>query len=118
MKFLLDHDVPIDVSYSLTELGHQTQVKRERGLSRFKAAARTAVSLLLAAAGPRGQAQGPQYDLLLRGGHVIDAKNGLSAVRDVAMKDGRVAAVAPKLDPAAALKVVDVTGLYVTPGLV
>ena len=60
----------------------------------------------------------PAYDLLLEGGHVIDAKNGVSAVRDVAIKDGRIAAVAAHLDPAAALKVVDVAGLYVTPGLI
>ena len=35
-----------------------------------------------------------QYDLLLQGGHVIDAKNSISAVRDVAIKDGKIAAVA------------------------
>jgi dihydroorotase len=64
---------------------------------------------------PAGQ---PAYDLLLQGGHVIDPKNGISAVRDVAIKDGRIAAVAAHLDPAAALKVVNVAGLYVTPGLV
>jgi dihydroorotase len=60
----------------------------------------------------------PAYDLLLEGGHVIDPKNGVSAVRDVAIKDGRIAAVAAHLDPAAALKVVNLAGLYVTPGLV
>jgi dihydroorotase len=59
-----------------------------------------------------------RYDLLLQNGHVIDAKNHLSAVRDVAIQDGKVAAVAEHIDPAAALKVVDVKGLYVTPGLV
>ena len=58
------------------------------------------------------------YDLLLRGGYVIDAKNGISGVRDVAIKDGKIAAVAAKLDPAKALKTVDVDGLYVTPGLI
>jgi len=60
----------------------------------------------------------PAYDLLLQGGHVIDPKNGISAVRDIAIKNGSIAAVAPHLDPAAALKVVNVAGLYVTPGLV
>ena len=58
------------------------------------------------------------YDLLLQGGHVVDAKNGISAVRDVAIKDGTIAAVAPHLDPASAVKTVNVAGLYVTPGLV
>jgi len=59
-----------------------------------------------------------QYDLLLQGGHVIDAKNQISAVRDVAIRDGKIAAVAEHIDPASALKTVDVKNLYVTPGLV
>jgi dihydroorotase len=63
-------------------------------------------------------AQVTQYDLLLKGGRVVDAKNGISAIRDVAVKDGKIAAVAPEIDPAAALKTVMVKGLYVTPGLI
>jgi dihydroorotase len=59
-----------------------------------------------------------RYDLLLRGGQVIDPKSGTSAVRDVAIADGKIAAVAAAIDPALAFKVVDVSGLYVTPGLV
>lgn len=61
---------------------------------------------------------GQDYDLLLRGGHVIDGKNKISAVRDVAIRDGKVAAVEAKIDPAKAHKVVNVGGLYVTPGLI
>ena len=63
-------------------------------------------------------AAGQTYDLLLQGGHVIDAKNNISAVRDVAIKDGAIAAVAAHIDPAQALKTVNVAGLYVSPGLV
>ena len=74
-----------------------------------------AVLFLVVAGNAAAQAQ---YDLLLRGGHVIDPKNKLSAVRDVALRDGKVAAVEAKIDPALAYKVVDVPGLYVTPGLV
>jgi dihydroorotase len=74
-----------------------------------------AASLLLAAGGAMAE---PKYDLLLQGGHVIDPKSGTSAVRDVAIAGGKIAAVAPKIDPAEAFKVVDVAGLYVTPGLV
>jgi len=59
-----------------------------------------------------------QYDLLLQGGHVVDPKNQMSAVRDIAIRDGKVAAVAEHIDPATALKTVDVKGLYVTPGLI
>ena len=62
--------------------------------------------------------QEPQYDFLIKGGHVIDPKNRLSAVRDVAIKDGRVAAVAANIPAARALKAVDASGFYVTPGLV
>jgi dihydroorotase len=76
-----------------------------------------AVSIAVLAAGGL-QAAEPKYDLLLRGGHVIDPKNSVSAVRDVAIQDGKIAAVAAKIDPAQAFKTVDVTGLYVTPGLI
>ncbi|HKB13216.1 MAG TPA: amidohydrolase/deacetylase family metallohydrolase [Vicinamibacterales bacterium] len=72
---------------------------------------------MIAGAATRLPAQ-QKYDLLLKGGHVIDAKNSLSAVRDVAIAQGKVAAVAANISPADALKVVDATGLYVTPGLV
>jgi dihydroorotase len=57
------------------------------------------------------------YDVLLKGGHVIDGKNGISAVRDVAIKDGKIAAVTTNIPAARALKTIDTTGLYVTPGL-
>jgi dihydroorotase len=58
------------------------------------------------------------YDLVLKGGHLIDPKNGISATRDVAIKDGRIAAVAAAIDASRAKQVVDAKGLYVTPGLV
>jgi dihydroorotase len=64
------------------------------------------------------QATSPKYDLLLRGGHLVDARNNISAVRDVAIAGGKIAAVANSIDPADALKTVDVKGLYVTPGLI
>src|SRR6266481_1546555 len=58
------------------------------------------------------------YDLLLKGGHVIDGKNKISAVRDVAIKDGKIAEVAASISRSKAHKVVSVAGLYVSPGLV
>jgi dihydroorotase len=63
-------------------------------------------------------AKEPEYDVLLQGGHVIDPKSGLSGVRDVAILDGKVAAVAESIDSGRGFKVVDCKGLYVTPGLV
>ncbi|HXD21257.1 MAG TPA: hypothetical protein VN654_29825, partial [Vicinamibacterales bacterium] len=58
------------------------------------------------------------YDLVIKGGRVIDPSLRLDAVRDVAIAGGRIAAVAEHLDPATALKTIDVSDLYVTPGLV
>ena len=58
------------------------------------------------------------YDLLLTNGHVIDAKNHIDQVMDVALKDGKIAAVGEHLDPKDAAKTIDVTGYYVTPGLI
>ena len=77
---------------------------------------RTALLVLCAIATPAG-AQ-PAYDLLLKGGHVIDARNGIDGVMDVAIAGGKIAAVRGGIDPASARRVVDVTGLYVTPGLI
>jgi dihydroorotase len=78
---------------------------------------RTAFTCLVASAAIQVAAQ-QKYDLLLKGGHVIDARNSVSAVRDVAIAGGKIAAVAANIPPAEALKVVDASGLYVTPGLV
>jgi dihydroorotase len=71
--------------------------------------------LLICASDVAAQAD---YDFLLKGGHVIDSRNGIDAVRDVAIKDGKIAAVAADIPAARALKTVNATGLYVTPGLV
>jgi dihydroorotase len=59
-----------------------------------------------------------QYDLLLKGGHVIDPKNNVSRVMDVAVSAGKVAAVAENIPASSARRLADVKGLYVTPGLI
>jgi dihydroorotase len=58
-----------------------------------------------------------EYDVLLRGGHVIDPKNGVDGPADVAIKEGQIAALGPQI-AGTAKKELDVTGLYVTPGLI
>ncbi|CAA9292945.1 MAG: Dihydroorotase [uncultured Chloroflexi bacterium] len=58
------------------------------------------------------------YDLLLRGGHVIDPANGLDGPADVAINGKTIARVAPGIDASRASRVVDVSGLHVTPGLI
>jgi dihydroorotase len=78
------------------------------------------VTLLLVAAilGAPGAAVAQKYDLLLQGGHLIDPRNGINGIRDVAISAGRIAAIAPTIDPAGASQTVDARGLFVTPGLV
>jgi len=63
-------------------------------------------------------AQAPHYDLLLKGGHVIDPANHIDEVRDVAVSLGKIAAVEKNIPADQAGKVVDVSKLYVTPGLI
>jgi dihydroorotase len=58
------------------------------------------------------------YDLILRGGRVIDPSQRLDAVSDVAFAGGKVAKVAPKLQGSAGTNVRDVSGSIVTPGLI
>ena len=54
-----------------------------------------------------------QYDLLLKGGHVIDPKNGTNEPMDVAISDGMIARIAAGIPAAEGKKVVEVSGLYV-----
>jgi len=60
----------------------------------------------------------PTWDLLLKGGRVIDPKNNLDAIRDVAIAGGKIARVGTGLPASSARRTADVTGLIVTPGLI
>ena len=57
------------------------------------------------------------YDIILKGGHVIDPKNKIDAVMDLAIKDKKIAMVAKTIDEKEGKRVIDVKGLYVTPGI-
>jgi len=59
----------------------------------------------------------PAFDTVVKGGRVIDPKNGIDAVNDIGIRKGRIAAIAPKLDPGKA-KIIDAAGLILTPGLI
>jgi dihydroorotase len=59
-----------------------------------------------------------EYDLVLRGGRVIDPANGVDRVMDVGVTGNRIAAVAAHIADAQARKLVDVSGMIVVPGLV
>lgn len=62
--------------------------------------------------------QAQNYDLLLKGGHVIDPKNRINAAMDVAIAGGKIARVAANIPASAARRTVNVAGLTVTPGLI
>jgi dihydroorotase len=64
------------------------------------------------------RAQNPPFDLLIKSGHVIDPRNGVDAVMDVAITAGKIAQVAANIPADRARAVADATGLYVTPGLI
>jgi dihydroorotase len=58
------------------------------------------------------------YDLLLRGGRVIDPAQSLDGTYDVAVSEGRIAAVLPSIARSSAKETVDVSGKLVLPGLI
>jgi dihydroorotase len=76
------------------------------------------VLFLLAVPAAPLRAQAPEFDLLIKGGHVIDPKNSVDGVVDVAVANGKIALVQANIPPARARAVADATGLYVTPGLI
>lgn len=76
-----------------------------------------AICLLIVAALPV-QVQEPEFSLLIKGGHVIDPKNGVDGIMDVAVADGKIAQVAPAIEASRAERVADASGLYVVPGLI
>ena len=59
-----------------------------------------------------------EIDILLRGGHLIDAKNKINGRMDIAVSNGRIVKVSPSISSEKARKVIDLNGLYVTPGLI
>ena len=80
---------------------------------------RIVAALLFAGlAGLTSGAQAPQYDLLIRNGHVVDPQNAVDGVMDVAIAGGKIARVAAGIGPELARTVVDAKGLHVVPGLI
>lgn len=58
------------------------------------------------------------YNIVIKGGHVIDPKNNINTTMDIAIKDGKIALVAKNIDASQAVQSVDAKGMYVTPGLI
>ena len=64
------------------------------------------------------QTAADKFDLIVRGGRVIDPSQSLDRIADVAVSDGKIAAITPELDPRRARRVINVPGSLVTPGLI
>ena len=74
--------------------------------------------LLIACLWSFNTAHAQQIDILLKGGHVIDPKNKIDEQMDVAIVKGKIAQVAKDIPANNAKQVIDVKGLYVTPGII
>lgn len=59
-----------------------------------------------------------QYDLVIRNGHLVDAKNNLDQKMDLAIQDGKIAAIEKSIAPEQGKKVIDAEGLIISPGLI
>ncbi|MEJ7769648.1 MAG: amidohydrolase/deacetylase family metallohydrolase [Chitinophagaceae bacterium] len=58
------------------------------------------------------------YSTIIKNGHVIDPKSNINEIMDIAIQDGKIAAIAQRIDVNKAKQVIDATGKYVTPGLI
>ena len=74
------------------------------------------LTLLLVHLGNSTMAQ--KYDIVIKGGHVIDAKNDIDEIMDVAIGEGKIAMVTKNINAGEGRQVVDARGMYVTPGLI
>ena len=63
-------------------------------------------------------ARSQPYSIVIKGGYVVDPKNNIHEVMDIAVADGKISSIAKKIDTAGALQVVNAKGMYVTPGLI
>lgn len=63
-------------------------------------------------------ARAQNYSIVIKGGRVIDPKNGIDKIMDVAVRDGKIAAVQTNIDTSGARQVVHAKGMLVVPGLI
>ena len=75
-------------------------------------------TLLISAVSGIAHQESDRYDTLLKGGHVIDPANNIDGLRDVAIRGASIARVDQDIPAALADEVIDVSGYYVTPGLI
>jgi dihydroorotase len=90
-------------------------MEKIKGLSGFKLVFILSLSVLILSDGPL---QGQVIDILLKGGHVIDPKSKIDSQMDVAIAGGKIFQVARDIPAKNVSKIIDVKGMYVTPGLI
>ena len=59
-----------------------------------------------------------EYSIVIKGGHVIDPKNNIDNIMDLAIQDNKIVLIANNIDSKKGALVIDATGYYVTPGLI
>lgn len=84
----------------------------------LKKLAQRRLTVLLFLLLPLSGLQAQKLDILLKGGHLIDPKNNIDKLMDLGITDGKIAEVAENIPGEMADRVIDVSGLYVTPGLI
>ncbi|MGJ5082579.1 amidohydrolase family protein [Bradyrhizobium sp. HKCCYLS3013] len=89
-------------------------------LSRRKFLLSSGAAAMAALSGPVGAAMGPadKFDLVIKGGDVIDPSQSLRGRRDIGIRWGVVEAVEPEIPAERALRSIDANGRLVTPGLI
>ena len=79
---------------------------------------KTKILLLIISLMITGLIKAQTYDIVIKGGHVIDPKNNIDDVLDIAVKDGKIVMIAKNIEGKDGIQVVNATGMYVTPGLI
>jgi dihydroorotase len=103
-------------SRSVTEYFTEPQVTKPPVPNRRQLLRASAVAPILLTGALRAVAA--EYDLLIRGGRVLDAAHRMDLVADVAIRSGRIAAIQPNIGSSAAREVIEADGKLVTPGLI
>jgi dihydroorotase len=79
---------------------------------------KTYLLLLFMCIAATGLLSAQTYNIVIKGGHVIDPKNKINEVMDIAVNDGKIALIAKNIDVKEGRQVVNAGGMYVTPGLI
>src|SRR5688572_50582 len=67
---------------------------------------------------PTRNRRSPMFDLVLKGGRIVDPSAKLDGIHDIAVQDGKIARVAAAIPDTEATRVIEVGGKIVTPGLI